>query len=165
MPIAYETDATLRVQAAQLIHRARHELAQQIAALMGPPPKAAAATQAQQLEVWMRRGPEWQDPRLDDQNAGVIYAQGFDVDAVLDAMYPERRRLIRLGRPDIEQQVRFAERMARLAAKEEQLMVEGGIAQLEMAGQALDAGAFGPPIPDYQVDLSDQDLTQQQVAA
>lgn len=108
---------------AERLLRFRDQVATAAAAQLGPPPLSRRASSAELVALWNRRGPGWEDPSQDEakwvQGLQEGLAAGQKAEDVLrdllDKQHPERRRVVTLGRPDLEDQCREAKRLAKLA--------------------------------------------------
>jgi len=95
------------------------EIAKAVARKLSPAPRTANATEREMLALWNQRGPLFDDPAADVVRAELLRQEfatggvpaGEVEDKLIDAMYPERRRMTAHGRPTPSEQVKFANRM------------------------------------------------------
>lgn len=71
---------------------------------------------ADQLKMW--NSSPIADPAQRAQAMYDLYQQGVQPEAIIDQIYPERRKLITAGRPDLAAQIKYAEQMDRLMARQ-----------------------------------------------
>ena len=97
---------------AERVNAAKQGMAQAMAKRLGPPPRTVAAPSQKDDEyrLWWKPGKGWEDPAQAEQRAQEMYAQNAKPQDVLQAMYPERVKLLVLGdrRDNLEAQVKFA---------------------------------------------------------
>ncbi len=91
-------------------------IAQAIAAQLGPPSDAKSVDTKKMLELWNHR--QLIDPQTGKEvNPSELLSSGMPIEQIVDTVYPYRRKMVTFGRPDPNEQVKFAARMSKLADK------------------------------------------------
>lgn len=100
--------ATFNIQEriAEELKRKADPIARDIAHRMGKATDTQEINQEEELRLWSAR-----DTSVDPTE---LLAQGMPIDQIVDAVYPNRRKMVTYTRPNPKDQVSYAERMAKL---------------------------------------------------
>lgn len=103
-------------QVADLVEHQERMYERGAASELGPPPEADAITDRDKVRAWTRRNPNL-TPEI-EQQLHEAYASGQITSAqYIDGIYPWRRKVY-AELDDVEERLKEAERVARLAARE-----------------------------------------------
>lgn len=83
--------------------------------LMGMPPGGKRYTPTEQAEMW--NASPIADPEQRARQMLQLYQQGVPIGDITDQIYPNRRKLIETGRPNLPEQQKFSDQMERQMAR------------------------------------------------
>lgn len=101
---------------ANAIRQRAEPVAAAIAAQIGPASGTKNVDTKTMLNLWNHR--QQYDPETGQEiNPTELLSQGMPIEQIVDKVYPYRRKMVTFGRPDPQEQVKFAERMSKMSAQ------------------------------------------------
>lgn len=88
--------------------------AQALAERLPTPPDRGKASEEEERRLWYLRDPQYADRTRDAETFVGLAQQGLTDEQITEKVYPHRFRLLRYKRPELKDQVAFANRMLEL---------------------------------------------------
>lgn len=106
------TSYNLQEKVARQFRTEAEKVAKDIASYLGQATDSQEIDVEEELTLWWTEG-------ITAEQASELFAQGMEVDEIMDQRFPNRRFMITHTRPDPGMQVSYAERMQKLTEEKE----------------------------------------------
>ena len=122
------TSPNFQERVAQTFALEADKMAQSVAEAFGKPSDSQTISTKEELALWNQEG-------ITPEEASELFSQGVEVDEIMDARFPNRRYMYTFQKPDPEQQIKFAKRMAEASKSYTPDVADGPDVHNESAGE------------------------------